>query len=36
MAQSASSARVSAVSIRIPASWGVAMGAIQAASPLAF
>src|SRR5918911_750920 len=36
MAQSASSASVLAASIRIPALWGVAVGAIQAASPLAF
>jgi hypothetical protein len=36
MAQSVSSAAVSAASIRIPALWGVAVGGIQAASPLAF
>jgi hypothetical protein len=36
MPQSASSATVSTASIRTPALWGVAVGAIQAASPLAF
>jgi hypothetical protein len=36
MAESASSAAVSAASIRIPALWGVAVGGVQAASPLAF
>jgi len=36
MRQSASSATVSTASIRTPALWGVAVGAVQAASPLAF
>src|SRR3954467_13311261 len=36
MAESASGALASAASIRTPALWGVAVGAVQAASPLAF